>query len=232
MKNEELSYIKQYNLEKYFTEKRYLAIMFNDNREEQQLLANFLSDENNLKTFKALVEYFSEHRLLDDFCKKNIFDILNILRHDICPKNIEVINTVNSIYNNVNSQIQDCSINFYRNEYVKRYGKINFKLDDLVNSKKEEIRKSVLLDPLVIVTHLFIDETTFSAYIENFALDSNYLSSIVAIIQDNPFLVENKLFLNRFKNVIIKQSELNKSVINKFRTNKLVKQLSKLEKRI
>lgn len=223
---------KNLNKKDYYNKTKFLSIIFTYNKDMQINEARFLSNKENLKVFQNMVEYFAEHNLLDNFCKTNIFNILNILRYDISPKDIEIINIINSIYNKVNVQMYDYSINFYRNEYIKRYVKIDYRLDEFVYSSINNIRESMLLDPLVFSTHVFDDKNIFDNYVEYFATNKNYLNSITSIVKDNPYLIVNKNFLERFKLVLIEQNRINKSIISKIYVKKLIKKVNKKEKEI
>lgn len=232
MKKFDYETIKEVGVELYYTKIKFLSLLFIQNNKAEIDAAKFLSNKENLQIFQNMVEYFAEHNLLDDFCKSNIFNILNILRYDISPKDIEIINIINSIYNKVNVQMYDYSINFYRNEYIKRYDKIDDRLDEFVYSSISNIRESMLLDPLVFSTHIFDDKNIFNNYVEYFATNKNYLNSITSILKDNPYLIVNKNFLERFKLVLIEQNKINKSIIKKIQVKCLIKDLNKMEKEI
>ena len=207
-------------LKDYLKYKMQLAIMFTYDSEKQKQAVKYLSNISNLKDYNEFITPYAENNLIDNYCKSNLFTILGMVREN----NKESIECVNDIYRKVNSQRRNCSINLYRREFFCRYNNRSEDIDVLVEDNIPNLREAILLDQDIIYSHVFSSEEEFNdEYLDMFAKNDYYFSSLGSILEEKTFLENDIKFMTTIKKVAQRKYELASSLYDKIKTKSLVR---------
>ena len=151
--------------------------------------------------------------MFDDDEINNIGKILEdvkIINDEHTNERINIINEILTILNSGTDKQEYYS--FYKEEFIKRIS--NKKLSKLDNNTidryKYIIKTSIALDPIILLSHVSIDED-LNNYINDFIDSVFYRMSIRAIMQEYPSILNNELFVSRM-NKVLNNSKDKKSV--------------------
>lgn len=191
----------------YMAYKTICQIIFNGDK------SSYVVDDNNfLKIFRDVLEYYVSVNALNNVTQDNIFDYLSAIRQFKDENYSKRIQIGTEIIKLVNSQKDDQSDKFYQHELFRRQNSVK-ELDFYTDSKisvQDLFKESIYSDYIVLLSHSEITsneefEESFIPMLENKYL---YYESINTILKECPVIFTNPLFYNRVVSVLNKNNKV------------------------
>lgn len=216
-------------VKKYKDDKHIIAVMLNP-----FLIQNdsrfFCIDA--LKTFKDMIDEFTQHGAIVSGVKEGLFKFLSNAREvndSDREKRIEIINDIITL---LNRQIENPYLDFYRLELVKRKRNLKYitQSNDDIYKLVSEVNGSIGYDSYIlrVFSNEISDENFIQEDLPELSRNPFYIDSINAILNDCPMLFTDLTFYNRNMCVLNSLDE-DIYVDNKKMIKKIVKQLKKIK---
>lgn len=217
------------DFEAYFVIKSVAYAICNLEIRKENLL--LFKSKDYLDLFKNIVLTFNELEILDDDIKDNIYKILSEVK-DIKNLDYDPLEDINEIIINLNAPINKESIlKYYQYQlYLRSNDKRVFKCSlENIHQIKESLFYSIRNDYIILYTHIILDDDSFMKEINDIDKD-NYISSILAILEEYPFIFNDSLFYQRVCKVLDRIDNSKKKLDSRI-TKKLKKRINKARRK-
>ena len=217
----------------YYLQKYVISIIF-DTKYNSYKNTNYIYDIEILNYLKGIVKTYVELGCFNSRIKTNIYKIL-VNGRKIMDENYEQrIQIINEIIGILNSQKEDNSIIYYRDELYdrrKNIKELKYLTEKDIVKMSSNIEKSIYNDFLVLNSHSksISDEDFDNVYLPYFINNNFYYESMNIILDECPSFFKDEVFIKRVNKVIsnIKNIDQNFRKTNK-KVKKMVKKINNL----
>lgn len=212
----------------YYLQKYVLAVIF-DTKYNFYKISQYIYDIEILKFLKDIVKTYVDFGCFNNRVKNNIYKILvdgRKVMDENYKQRIEIINEIISI---LNSQKEDNSTIYYKDELydrIKNKKELKCLTVEDIEKISLNIEKSIFNDFLVLDSHSesISNEEFTNKYLPYFINNGFYYESLNIILDECPSLFKKEIFIKRVNQVLSNNKKIDKNYKD---INKEVKKLIK-----